>query len=114
MSKIFISQPMQDKSKVEILEERDKCVAYVQNLVTKLNSIFGSSDKVEVINSYFEDGPTSDVTNSGLWYLGKSLQLMATADIVVFAKGWRKARGCKIERKCAQDYNMTIIDYPGD
>jgi len=29
---------------------------------------------------------------------------------VVFAPGWECARGCKIERMCAESYGLTWID----
>lgn len=113
MFKLFISQPMKDKTQAEILEEREKCVAYFRNLITKLNKIFKDSLDFEVINSFIEEEPSSNVQAPGLWYLGESLKLMSNADVVVFAKGWRKARGCRLERKCAEDYGITIIDYAG-
>lgn len=113
MFKVFVSQPMRNKTEAEILEEKEKCIAYFRNLIVKLNGIFNESLEFEVINSYIEEQPSADVTNNGLWYLGKSLQLLSMADIVIFAKGWRKARGCRIERKCAETYGVTIIDYAG-
>lgn len=45
-----------------------------------------------------------------LWFLGKSLELLSTADIAYFAKGWDSARGCKIEHDCAVAYNIDAIE----
>ena len=64
---------------------------------------------VETIIDTFIEENTPDNVNSGLWYLGKSLELLADADIAVFAKGWREARGCQIEFKCAKEYGISYI-----
>lgn len=41
-----------------------------------------------------------------LWYLGKSIELLSTADVAYFLKGWNTARGCRIEYMCANDYGI--------
>ena len=45
-----------------------------------------------------------------LWFLGKSLELLAGADIAYFAEGWQDARGCRIEHTCAAEYNIDRIE----
>lgn len=62
-------------------------------------------DEITVIDTFIEENAPDNV-NGGLWYLGKSLELLADADIAVFAKGWRNARGCQIEFKCAKEYGI--------
>ena len=100
MKKLFISQPMKGKSENEIMKERESAIRRAELVI---------GEEVEVIDSYFtEDEPQG--VNSGLWWLGKSLLLLATADIVYFAQGWDKARGCKIEHACAEEYGIRIID----
>ena len=100
MKKLFISQPMKGKSENEIMKERESAIKRAELVI---------GEEVEVIDSYFtEDEPQG--VNSGLWWLGKSLLLLATADIVYFAQGWDKARGCKIEHACAEEYGIRIID----
>lgn len=97
MKRLFISQPMRDKSNVEILAERNKAIEVASK---QLN------EEVEVIDSFFKDSPA--LTNP-LLYLAKSLELLATADIAYFADGWEQARGCRIERLCAEEYNIPVI-----
>ena len=41
--------------------------------------------------------------------LGRSLCLLATADIIYFNDGWKEARGCRIEHTCAEEYGIKII-----
>lgn len=60
-----------------------------------------------VIDSFFQEAP---VDAKPLWFLGKSLELLAGADIAYFAKGWQEARGCKIENTCAIEYGIPVIE----
>lgn len=97
MKKLFISQPMRGKSNEEIIAERVKAV---KAAAEKLG------EPVEVIDSFFKDAPA---TAAPLWFLGKSLELLADADIVYFCPGWDTARGCKIEHQCAVEYGIERI-----
>lgn len=45
-------------------------------------------------------------------YLSKSLELLATADVAIFAEDWWEARGCRIERECADGYGVARIKFP--
>ena len=86
--RLFISQPMRNKTDEEILEEREYAVKRVKEIL----------GDVHVIDSFFKDVPTD---TSPLWFLGKSLELLSTADVVYFCNGWDTARGCRIEQMCA-------------
>lgn len=97
MTKVFISQPMRDKTEQEILEERANVFQVAKE----------SFPDAELINSYFEDyKPTTG--NIALKYLFKSLELLADADVAYFAKGWQDARGCRIENECAIEYGIEV------
>lgn len=98
MKKLFISQPMKDKTDAEILAVREQAIQSAKNLL---------GEDVEVIDSFFQNVP-HDATP--LWFLAKSLELLATADVVYFAKDWEKYRGCRIENTCAIEYGITIIE----
>ncbi len=97
MKKLFISQPMKDKTDEEILKVRAKAIESAEREL---------GEKVEVIDSFFQNAPHDA---KPLWFLGKSLELLSTADVVYFAKGWEEARGCKIERLCAIEYGIDLI-----
>lgn len=62
---------------------------------------------VEVIDSFFQEAPADA---KPLWYLAKSLELLATADVAYFAPGWENARGCRIENTCAVEYGIDVIE----
>lgn len=98
MKKLFISQPMKDKTDDEILKEREKAIAAAREYL---------GEDVEVIDSFFKDAPHDA---KPLWFLGKSIELLSTADVAYFAKGWDNARGCKIEHDCAVSYGINTIE----
>lgn len=98
MKKVFISQPMNGLSDSDIEKNR---AAIIENL----HKWYG---EIEIIDSFIKETPPDNV-NSGLWYLAKSLELLSQADVAVFAKGWRTARGCQIEFKCAKEYGITCV-----
>lgn len=94
--KLFISQPMKDKTDEEIKAERAKIIKEVVDR-------FG---QIEVIDSFFESAPHDA---RPLWFLGKSIELLSTADISYFADGWKDYRGCKLEHECAVQYGIEIV-----
>lgn len=89
MLRVFISQPMNGKTDKEIKEERLRIVSKLSETV---------DEPFEVIDSFFESAPHDA---KPLWFLGKSIELLSTADLAYFAKGWENARGCIIEHSCA-------------
>ena len=99
MKKIFISQPMKDKTDEQILKERERAVSVVKE---KFNG-----EDVEVIDSFFQSAPHEA---KPLWFLGKSLELLSTADVAYFVGGWKNYRGCKIENACAKAYGIETIE----
>ena len=72
-----------------------------------LNKKFYYCD-VEIIDSFFENAPYEA---KPAWYLGESIKLLSTADLVYLAKGWENARGCNIERTVAFEYGIPIMYY---
>ena len=99
MKKIFISQPMKDKTDEQILKERERAVSVVKE---KFNG-----EGVEVIDSFFQSAPHDA---KPLWFLGKSLELLSTADVAYFVGEWKNYRGCKIENTCAKEYGIETIE----
>lgn len=97
MKKLFISQPMRGKTNEQIKHERDDAILFAEKEL---------GEEVEVIDSFFENAP---VDAAPLWFLAKSIELLATADVVFFAPGWDSARGCIIEHSCAVEYGVKII-----
>lgn len=98
MKKLFISQPMRDKTDEQILAERTRIMEVVKAKYPE--------EEIEVLDTFFQNAPHEA---RPLWFLSKSLEFLSTADIVAFAPGWDKYRGCKIEHTCALEYGIEII-----
>ena len=96
--KVFISQPMGDKTDEEIKTEREKAVSIIKE---KYNQ------DVEIIDSFFENAPHNA---KPLWFLGRSLELLADADVAYFCKDWELYRGCRIEHICAKEYGIDVME----
>lgn len=94
--KIFISMPMNGKTDKQIRKDFEKAKKYLQ-------AQWGFNPEM-VIDSIVGDGTTNPVK-----YLAKSIDLMADADLVLFALGWEQARGCKIEHEVAVAYDKAVL-----
>lgn len=104
--RLFISQPMRGKSDEEIESEREDLIAIAE-------AVYAGRGEVEVIDSFFKGGLNAPAgAKAPLYYLSKSLELLATADVAIFAKDWREARGCRIEHECADGYGVARIELP--
>lgn len=92
----MISQPMANRTEEDIRQER-------KVIIEKFNNMH-----IDVIDTIFTDEIPIDY-NTGVYYLGKSIQEMSKADALFMCDGWREARGCRIERQVAQDYGIKIL-----
>ena len=97
MKKLFISQPMRGKTDGEIRAVRFDAIQAAKD---------AAGEDVEVIESFFQNAPAEA---RPLWFLGKSLELLATADVAYFAPGWESARGCRVEHICAEEYGVPTV-----
>lgn len=102
--KVMFSQPMAGLTDEQIVATRDKAVAYLE------------ANGYELVNTLFTDEWYSKdamadrgVVQIPLCFLAKGLENMALCHAVYFAKGWEKARGCKIEHAVALAYGLKII-----
>lgn len=95
MKKIMISQPMRGKTNELIKEERKVLVQEFEDR------------GYEVLDTVFDEAPKN--VDEAIWFLSKSIEYLAQADIIFFMKGWEKARGCKIEHEIAVEYDKEII-----
>lgn len=102
--KAMLSQPMAGKTDQEIVETRKRAIAALEK------------KGYEVVNTLFTDEWYSPeamkergAVNVPLCFLAKSLENMANCDAAYFCKGWRQARGCRIEHEVALAYGLTVI-----
>ncbi|WP_343008419.1 DUF4406 domain-containing protein [Parolsenella catena] len=104
MTKAMISQPMAGKTDEQIATTREKAIADLEAM------------GYEVVNTLFTDEWYSDaamkergVVQVPLCYLAKSLENMSLCHAAYFAKGWEKARGCRIEHDAAVAYGLEVL-----
>ena len=89
--KIFISSPMKNLTEEQIRKNRDEAIIEIKKR-------FGN-EKFEIIDSYFKEYTLK----------GRAILKLSDADLVVFAKGWETARGCKVEYLIASEYGLDIM-----
>lgn len=99
MVRVFISQPMRDKTNEYIKKERRVAIEHVKKEL---------GEDVEVIDSFFEDAPHDA---KPLWFLGKSFELLSGADVALFIGHWYEYRGCKLEHEAAKQYGINVMYY---
>lgn len=99
MKRVFIFQPMRDKTDEEIKKERRAAIERVKKEM---------GEDVEVIDSFFEKAPHDA---RPLWFLGKSFELLSTADVALFIGHWYEYRGCKMEHEAAKQYGIKVMYY---
>lgn len=99
MKKLFISQPMNGKTDLEILREREQAVNVAVAILR---------EEVEVIDTFYTDFPSNA---KPLEYIARSIKDLANADIAFFADGWQEKRGCRIEKECAEQYGIRCITF---
>ena len=95
--KVFISMPMNGKTKEEIA---NRMAEIGEMLKTRF-----PHDTIEVLDSLIKD-----TSNGPVWCLGRSIMIMSQADLVVFDKDWRLARGCKIEFDVCSYYGFRFLE----
>lgn len=98
--RVFISLPMAGKSEDCIKAEME----YIKSRVLQMFPAIA-----DFIDSYIQGDPPEGV-KCGVWYLGKSIELLAQADLVAIAKDWGEARGCVIEHAVAVAYGIPIFE----
>lgn len=97
--KIFISLPMKGHTYEEIRK--------------RMNNIYDLAVHVldtpcELMDTMWTELPPNP--NNPIWYLGKSIQAMGDADLVIFSSGWFKAKGCFIERFVCDIYGLEKMN----
>lgn len=99
--KVFVSLPMAGKTDEWIISK-------LKEVREEVSTMYPGRD-VLVIDSFFQGMDTSGISCPPLVYLGMSIRMMAEADLVYFVKGWKSARGCRIEHDCAVAYGLNIF-----
>lgn len=99
--KVFISQPMFGLTDDEILVERERAITLAKGMFP--------DETVEPLRSIFKDY-NPDTGCIPMKYLAKSLEILADADVAIFAPGYKNARGCRMEYRAAIEYGIKVVE----
>ena len=98
-NRVFVSQRMRGRSEEAIDRERHL-------IFDALPSLTGIRERIEVPKL----DKLTTASNSPASCVGLSIQDMANSDLVVFAPGWRDARGCVVEHAVCLLYGLSYIE----
>lgn len=104
--KVFLSVPMNGRTDEQIQATKRRLVDRIE----QADMIERGSD---ILDSDFTDEDFDEdagYKSMPLAYFAKSLDMLARADVAVFAKGWQEARGCRIEHECAERYGIQVFE----
>lgn len=99
MKKLFISCPMKNRTEENIRKSMEK--------MHKIAEIMFDQE-LEVIPTFIEDNPP-EKSKQAVWYLGKSIELMAEADYFIGVEWDGFYKGCSAERSIACDYGIPSV-----
>ena len=93
---------MKDRSEKDILKERELIIQFIRDKFHKKD--------IEILESYFgDDWATKEYKNKPLVFLGKSFEVLAQADLAVFAPNAPKMRGCRCELISCIEYEIPFM-----
>jgi hypothetical protein len=102
MKKLFISVPMKGRTDEAIKASMEKMHKAAEVMV---------GEELEVIPSCIEHEPPKRA-NGAVWYLGKSIQMLAEADYMACVTSPYEWNGCEIEYLTARRYEIPMIEMP--
>ena len=97
MKKLFISCPMRGRTDENVKKSMEK--------MHKMAEIIFDQE-LEVIPSFIEDTPP-ETTDQRIWYLGRSIQMMAEADYYIGVRWTNGFAGCAVENEVADCYGIA-------
>ena len=98
----MISMPMNGLSEDEVFDKFNEVSALLKSKgYLVVNTLLHDTDDLAL--------EKQGVVQLPVWYLAESLKRMSECDTVYFCKGWRGARGCKIEHEVAKQYGLTML-----
>lgn len=102
MKKLFVSCPMKGRTEENIRKSMER-----MHKIAEL--IF--DQELELIPTYIEDTPPEN-NHQAVWYLGKSIELMAEADYFIGVQYTEFFEGCNCEAHVARSYGIpsTYVD----
>ena len=97
MKKLFASVPMRGRTEEEIRESFAKMKRIAEAY---------EGEELELIDTWIAEDPPEGVRENAVWYLGKSLELLSTADVYIGVGTYGYVPGCCVEEEVAQLYKI--------
>ena len=108
--KVFISVPMNERSDEEIegaiLLTKRAFLKKMEELGQRSGNTFIITDNYHVKHAE----PKKDCIDERLYYLSEAIGQLSTCQIAVFGKGWKEARGCRMEHEICENYRISIVE----
>lgn len=99
--KVFVSLPMAGMSNEQIRDKQQKIFSkYAANDWELIDTV------ITELPGFIEDEGS---VQARLWCLGRSIQMLGEADLVIFDEDWRKANGCRAEHLVCDMYKIPYI-----
>ena len=102
MKKLFVSVPMKGRTEEEIKASIQK--------MKKIAEIY-EGEEMELIDSYIDEEPPENC-NRGIWFIAKSIEMLAEADVFIGIHESYDWNGCQIERETAKKYGIKAYAIP--
>lgn len=102
MKKLFVSVPMKGRTEEEIKASIQK--------MKKIAEIY-EGEEMELIDSYIDEEPKENC-NRGVWFLAKSIDMLAEADVFIGIRECYNWNGCCIESETARKYGIKAYIIP--
>lgn len=105
--RVFISVPISGRGEGEIAADIEEA----KNAFLNFFALNDGEEHFEFVSSFdlVQEEAPDNVMHEPLWYLGNSVKILSTCDIILFARGANRAAGCKIEQNIAESYNIPDI-----
>lgn len=102
LKKLFICQPIYGLTEEDVYDVR----------MTILDVMSGGEDIKDLFEPlYTYKYPEMTENNGYLWHIGRQIQDLEKADLVVFAPGWRNCKECLAVFDICNLYNVDYIDF---
>lgn len=97
MKKLFASVPTRGRTEEEIRESFAKMKRIAEAY---------EGEELELIDTWIAEDPPEGVRKNEVWYLGKSLELLSTADVYIGVSTYGYFPECCVEEEVAQLYKI--------
>lgn len=111
---VMISQPMQNRSKEEILKERKEVEDYIRSkndtvFVNTINTVDNIDSDMDKLGIEIDE----NVKMLPIYLLSYTIKDLSKCDAVIFMPDWENCRACAITHEIAIQYGITC-KYYGD